>query len=658
MLDFQKIRNKQKWLFALIAIPVIFGFVILFTPDAEDRLFGRNNIATGEGTLGSVDDKPVTRNEWMVARELAGLTFGRFGDSFVEEKIPDVLVEMKLMKDYSINNSQADVIKQLNEQIQSAGASGEQMRNYYANLSKQEENTFIQRQKHFMGVAQLRRLAAVGSALVSAKEAEIKFREENEEFEAEAVILSHTNYLPLVQIDDAKLQAYYTNSISKYRLSESRQLSYVTFPPTNYLDQAEAKYNKLPETDRKSLLQNCWPTDTNIVDKASLSIVDLASYVATVQTNEFADMKIEEVTAQVREKLLTTSVGLKAGLAVIEAYTAGDDFQASLRSTYDAKPELDTLEKMALLQNLEVRTTPPMRRDLPFVPGLQRVTPAEVFALSVTNALINGASSLSGAGNADPYFVASLKKITPARNRSFAEVKLPITEDYKKAESIKLLNEAGEKLTQALKDEKPLADIAKENKLTVIQLGPFGRSGGTIEGLDTPAVAEDLRAEVTGLDTGATSELITSSTDNDVTDHEVAFIVKLNGKQPVSKETVDKEFPNYLENERRIAAGSAYTAWLDEKSKASYKYSFNAYVETKNTGMVLVDGQPNESAEKYYNSDVSKVVKLAAVPAEGYEFKEWQGMMREGQTNATNTVLVINNSSVTAVFVPKGTADK
>ena len=28
-------------------------------------------------------------------------------------------------------------------------------------------------------------------------------------------------------------------------------------------------------------------------------------------------------------------------------------------------------------------------------------------------------------------------------------------------------------------------------------------------------------------------------------------------------------------------------------------------------------------------------------------------MMREGQTNATNTVLVINNSSVTAVFVPK-----
>ena len=292
-----------------------------------------------------------------------------------------------------------------------------------------------------------------------------------------------------------------------------------------------------------------------------------------------------------------------------------------------------------------------MRRDLPFVPGLQRVTPAEVFALSVTNALINGASSLSGAGNADPYFVASLKKITPARDRSFAEVKPLITEDYKKAESIKLLNEAGEKLTQALKDEKPLADIAKENNLTVIQLGPFGRSGSTIEGLDTPAVAEDLRAEVTGLDTGATSELVTSSTDNDVTDHEVAFIVKLKGKQPVSKETFNEEFSDYLESQRRMAAGSAYTAWLNEKTEALYKYSFNAYVETKDTGTVTVDGKASETAEKYFGS--TTVVPIIATPAKGYEFKEWQGTMREGQSNPNNSVLIIDNSSRTAVFVPK-----
>ncbi|HAH98565.1 MAG TPA: hypothetical protein DCO70_04465, partial [Verrucomicrobiales bacterium] len=41
MIDFQKIRNKQKGLFFVIAIVVIFSFVILFTPDAEEIVFGQ-----------------------------------------------------------------------------------------------------------------------------------------------------------------------------------------------------------------------------------------------------------------------------------------------------------------------------------------------------------------------------------------------------------------------------------------------------------------------------------------------------------------------------------------------------------------------------------------------------------------------------------------
>ena len=656
MLDFQKIRNKQKFLFGLIAVPVIFGFVILFTPDAEDRLFGRNDGGAETGAYGEVDGEPVTRDQWRRASQLAGMVYGRFGDSYVEDKIPDVLVEMKLLEKYSINVSDQDVVDQLKEQIKNAGVAGDSMRQYFQSLStnKQAAASYISQRKHFMGVSQLRQLAGVANGLISKKEAEISFRKENEQYEAEAVILSHTNYFPLVQLDDAKLQEYYTNSIAKYRLGESRQLGYVTFPPTNYLAEAEVKYATLPEEERESLLQSCWPTDTNITDQVSASIADLAKYVVSVQTNEFEGMEIESATAQVREKLLTTSVGLKAGLAVIEAYNAGEDFQKSLQATYAAKPELDTLEKVALLQNIEVKTTPPIRRDLPFVPGLQRVNPAQVFALTVSNALISGASSLSGAGNADPYFIASLKNIIPARDRSFAEIKPLVTEDYKKAESIKLLNEAGEKLQLALKDEKPLAEIAKENNLKVLQLGPFGSSNGTIEGLDTPVLSEDIRTQALGLETGATSELITSSTDSDVTDHEVAFIVKLKAKQPVSKEVFDEQFDEFLEGERSRASSSAYTAWLSEKSDELYRYSFNAYTEGE--GSVTVSDKPSETAPKYFKS--LEVVPVVAKPAPGFEFKEWQGRIREGKTNPENSVLVIDNSSVTAVFVAKTKGSK
>ncbi|MEC9331779.1 MAG: hypothetical protein VX409_05025 [Verrucomicrobiota bacterium] len=653
MIDFQKIRNKQKWLFGIIAIPVIIGFVIMFTPDATDTLLGRNNQRGQQMNFGELNGEPVTRDQWLSARQLSGMIYGRYGNEYMERKIVDTLVEMEMLEKYSIRPTTSDALDRLVEQIEMealrSGIAADQVREVYQSMSKQDESRMLLFHKHLIGTQQLRQLAGMADGLVSEKEAEIQYREENEEYEAEAVILSHTNYLALVQMDDNALKNYYTNSLSKYRISESRQLSYVTFQPTNFLTQAEAKYLKLSDLDKRSLLTSCWPSVTGITNQIGATVSDLAKYVVTVQTNEFEGMKIEDATGQIREKLFTTPVGLKAGLAVVEAYSAGVDFQQSLQTTYAAKPALDTLEKVALLQNIEVKTTPPLGRDIPFVPGLQnRVEPSDVFALSETNALIVGASALSSAANADPFFIASLKKIMPARDRSFAEAKSLVSEDYKKAESIKLLKEAGDKMQQSINNEKSLADIAKENNFKVIKIGPFASSGGSIEGLDQPGLSEDVRTQVLGLELGATSELITSSTDNDVTDHEVAFVVKLNEKLPVSKEAYEKDFPAYLKQTRARSAAAGYNSWLQEKRNELYKFSFNAYSEGE--GEVEVDGKLPDLASKYFES--LKVVPLIARSKPGYRFKEWSGRVREGKMNATNSVLVIENSSVTATFVP------
>ena len=69
MIDFQYIRKKQKWLFGLIAIPVIIGFVVLFTPDAEDRIFGRGR-QSETGVYGQLNEKTVTREQWIEARNI------------------------------------------------------------------------------------------------------------------------------------------------------------------------------------------------------------------------------------------------------------------------------------------------------------------------------------------------------------------------------------------------------------------------------------------------------------------------------------------------------------------------------------------------------------------------------------------------------------
>ena len=374
MIDFQKIRNKQKWLFGIIAIPVIIGFVVMFTPDATDTLLGRNNQRSQLVNFGEINKKPVSNDQWLNARGIVISRFGvetlsrminQLGDDYLDRMIIDTLVEMEMLERYNIRPTTSDALDLLVEQIKAeALRRGLSTGEVAQNMTKQTEASLLRLQKYLIGTEQLRQLAGIADGLVSEKEAEIQFREENEKFEAESIIISHTNYLPLVQIDDNALKSYYTNSLSKYRISESRQLSYVTFQPTNFLKEAETKYLNLSTSDKNALLSNCWPSDTSITNQSSLTIPKLVDYVLSVQTNEFEGMKKEDAAGQIREKLLTTPVGFKAGLAIVEAYSAGVDFQKSLQATYNAKPALDTLDKMALLHNLEVKTTPSLKRCL------------------------------------------------------------------------------------------------------------------------------------------------------------------------------------------------------------------------------------------------------------------------------------------------------
>jgi hypothetical protein len=489
--------------------------------------------------------------------------------------------------------------------------------------------------------------------LLSAWEAEIKFRNENEQYEAEAIFLSHTNYLPLVQSTDEQVKKHYTNTLATHRISERRQISYVTFPATNYLDEAEKIFNELNAAGRMGFLTNYWTNITSIAGYKTNTIPALAKLIAPARTNLYSGMKEEEATAAIREAILRTphlgyqnqrQVELKSGLAVVEAYKAGLKFKNSLEEAYKAQPALDTLEKMALPQNLTATTSPLMTFAGNVPQALTGVTSADVFALSKTNALIISSAQF-GSGD---FFIASLKKVIPSRNRTFVEAKTTVTADFKKAESIKLMNEAGEKIHQSIKDGKALEEVGKENNLAVTKLGPFDSVGGAIPGLANKANREDVRTQALGLDVGAISELITSSTDSsDLASEEAAFVVKLTGKNAVSKDRFDAEFAGYLKSARSAAASQSYSAWLRDETAELYKYSLKAYVD----GEGDIDVKSDDGDSGFYKQRTT--VTLVAKPAANFVFKEWSGAVTVGTGNATTEVTVLRNSRVTATFVKK-----
>ena len=665
MIDFQYIRKKQKGLFFVIAALVVFSFVILFTPNAEEIVFGQGR-QSETGLYGQLNGEAVTRDQWIEARNIVASQLGPqsrgIPESFLNTRAVQVLGEKALMERYGIDPSQSDsdgwISSQVDKSIEgmpsvSRPTRQEAVSNWALGVGGPARLEAIARYQ--VGVGQLRGLAGVAGILVSDKEAQIKFRNENEKYEAEAIFLSHTNYLTLVQSTDEQVKKHYTNTLANNRIPERRQVSYVTFPATNYLDEAEEKFNELNAAGRMGFLTNYWTNITSIAGYKTNTIPALAKLIAPARTNLYSGMKEEEATAAIREAILKTphlsyvnerQVELKSGLAVVEAYKAGLDFQNSLEETYKAQPAFDTLEKMALLQNLTATTSPPLASQDSVVFGLPQVRSEQVFALSKTNALIIGDSPFSG--NPSDFYIASLKKVIPSRNRTFVEAKTTVTADFKKAESIKLMNEAGEKIHQSIKDGKALEEVGKENNLAVTKLGPFDSVGGAIPGLANKANREDVRTQALGLDVGAISELITSSTDSsDLASEEAAFVVKLTGKNAVSKDRFDTEFAGYLKSARSAAASQSYFAWLRDETDELFKYSLKTYVD----GEGEIDVKSDDGDGGFYKQGTT--VTLVAKPAANFVFKEWSGAVTINTGSATNEVTVSSNSNVTATFVKK-----
>ena len=258
----------------LIAIPVIIGFVILFTPDAEDRLFGRG-LQSETGLYGQLNGEAVTRDQWIEARNIVASQLGPqsrgIPESFLDTRAVQVLGEKALMKRYGIDPSQSDsdgwISSQVDKSIEgmpsvSRPTRQEAVSNWALGVGGPARLEAIARYQ--VGVGQLRGLAGVAGILVSDKEAQIKFRNENEKYEAEAIFLSHTNYLTLVQSTDEQVKKHYTNTLANNRIPERRQVSYVTFPATNYLDEAEKKFDELKPEQRDMLLQTYWSGITNL----------------------------------------------------------------------------------------------------------------------------------------------------------------------------------------------------------------------------------------------------------------------------------------------------------------------------------------------------------------------------------------------------------
>ncbi|HEY1790525.1 MAG TPA: SurA N-terminal domain-containing protein, partial [Verrucomicrobiae bacterium] len=103
-------------------------------------------------------------------------------------------------------------------------------------LSADDFENFV---RNDLAIEQLQTLFGLGGQLITPQEATNEYVRENQEYSAQIVFFSASNYLGRVSVSSADVGRYYTNYMADYRLPDRVQVSYVLFSVSNYFGEAQ-----------------------------------------------------------------------------------------------------------------------------------------------------------------------------------------------------------------------------------------------------------------------------------------------------------------------------------------------------------------------------------------------------------------------------------
>src|SRR5690242_5103040 len=262
---FAHIRRHQRWLFLVIGGLTIISFVYFLDPTTGRRGGGRSIFSGGSSAVGSINGRAISAEEYAQAECDARLQYlfsaGRWPEEdensrqffdleprarqrlFFVEKLSDLNIEVnnEAVADwiahahtFADRNTGAFKLEAYQEFVTTVLPRGR--------VTENEFRTFV---RHQAGIEQMFALAALSGDLVTPREVEAIYRQENEQLATEAAFFPASNHLAGVQVTPAALGQFYSNNMAAYRIPERVQVGYVKFEMTNHLAEADEQLAKI-----------------------------------------------------------------------------------------------------------------------------------------------------------------------------------------------------------------------------------------------------------------------------------------------------------------------------------------------------------------------------------------------------------------------------
>lgn len=536
---FASIRRHQHWIWYIVVVVIIISFVVFFSPS-----MGRGPAAGGRVNLGSIQGRPITRQEWEQAhREITlflHLNYREDADKMLRQ------MQMGNQLDREIYNRifLGEKMKELNIEVKPA-ATAQWIREHLGDpntktidrnaLKKALEPHFSLEDldrfaRHEIGRAHLLALFGQSGKLLTSQEAEVLYRRENQPLAVEVAVFSLSNHLSSVSVSPAALGQYYTNNMPEYRVPERRQVGYVRFDLTNFFADADQEVGKL----------------TNVTQAVEMEYQKRGS-------NFFKDATDVLLSPEAAKQKIRDDFRTQVARRIGER--KANDFVHALYDRHEQNPkETDLLEKIAATNGLPVSVSSPFdERGGP--PELKAPASFARVAFDLTAEEPFTTTPIVGE---DAVYVLNLNKRIPSEVQPYEAVKDRVLQDFQRAEALKIAQREGEKFREAatngLAQGKSFSAIAQETKVKSVVLPKFAASTRSMPNLEDNVNFSLVQNVALRLNPGRISPFVDSE--------DGGMVVYLKERLPIDESTLRSELASSIGKYREQRQIAAFSEWF------------------------------------------------------------------------------------------------
>jgi SurA N-terminal domain len=542
----ETIRKHSKWLLYIIAGATIFTMVFYMGTGAVHSGNG-GGVNTNE-VGGDIYGKPVTQDMYdKMEKEVALELFFQYGE--FPDQNPQFTPEVKQQYIY-MRMMEAEKADQLGvhvtlDQVEQAVA------NYYLRSPTLQrafgihnesvplnsfvnealvprgmtEDDFINFVHDDLAIQQVQTLYGLSGQLVTPQESTNEYIRENQEYSAQIIFFSASNFLSRVSVSSRDVGEFYTNYMANYRLPDRVQVSYVAFSLSNYLGKAESQ---LGSSNLDLQVQNV--------------ITKYGADAAPDATNE------DQARAEIRNAIIRRQ-------ALQDAGTQADNFAQSVFNIQPASGQ--SLEVVAQQKGLTVEHPAPFSADY----GPSEFTAPTAFTRTAFELSPQSPLSEPVAGP-DAIYVIGYQASLPSEIPSLDQISDRVAEDLRLRLATITAERAGTNFAHQLPIQmasgKSFAAVGFADGLEPKVLPPFSLRTQDMPELEGHATANQLMEVALVTPPGTASPFMPTE--------DGGFILYVQSKLPVDEEKMAEDMPQFMAGFRQARENQAYSDWRQHEA--------------------------------------------------------------------------------------------